>query len=440
MNKSKDIGLILFVSAVILMTIGLGFILYKFFFSSESILTAHASTLVELDANAGYHYTNASTSFSLVNGTRYYFTCDYDLSNGTTTWINLSDNVNGTLTNGLNDVIPSATILEESTGVYSFESAWTDDFYAIWIANGTDSNIINCGESMTISDTETDLTGSFSLNLLYPQNSTSTYIHDFTHFTWYARNPDTVSHTYNFKIYLDTSSIFAVAPETFTRNIDYNYASGDQHYHNVEKLSSLSTSTTYYAKLCVRIDGGYMENCDNTITFQTGDFPDGYKVDTVSTGFNGATSTELYAMYPDFADFGTWTCDNSFYSPKTWACWAGKTAFDTMNQLKDYFVAGLNEIWTTTQDIFPVNMLVAIDNDFDSVVATTTDVQIVLAGQGTAFQDGLGGYRSYTVLTSSTVDSVAGTFDWEALINSLLYLMTGVIILGTSIPIIKRIS
>lgn len=281
---------------------------------------------------------------------------------------------------------------------------------------------------------------------LYPQNSTSTFIHDFNAFSYVATNTDSVAHTYRFYITYDTTSTFDFAPITLSRNVDYSFGAGKTHYLNIPKTGYLATSTTYYAEICSTYDGILITfTCQDQIVFKTGDYPFGFQIDTSQAGWFGASSTEPAILQnnilPGLSD--TQYCDVSFYSPSSWFCWLVAKAKEGLDTAGEYIGSGIRTVASSTTVIFPVGVFYTFNADFQSINTTTTNPEIYVMGTGTIYKNTkTGNYFRFSFLTSSTVRDAENKtgFDWETLLVNLIYAFDGVLILAVAFKLLHQSS
>lgn len=288
-----------------------------------------------------------------------------------------------------------------------------------------------------------------SAEILYPVNSTSSYIHDFSHFTFKAKNQDSVSHIFTFQIVYDTTSTFTANPIAHATPAPfYTFGAGDTHYLSVAKPEYLATSTAYYAKLCTFEDANITQFCTDPITFTIGNNPYGYQLNTSQAGWFGSTTTESgilnnlnLASTTQVSNPGL-ICDTAFYNPANWVCWAYKGVTGAIDDLGRVAGLGIQRIVSTTQVVFPINLIYEFNADLNAVSATTSDVNITLTGQGSAWKKAGGGYYSFTLLSSSTAKQaeVATSFDWESIAVYFLYAMTGLAMLGIALVLLHNSS
>lgn len=337
------------------------------------------------------------------------------------------------------------------------------------ISNGSNGNVpffgLNCydgvntppcldvGDSITFYSNPNALP--LTLDFLYPQNSTSTYIHDFTSFTFSAVNTDSNAHEYNFNIYLDTTSTFDNFSKNYSRDIWYNFNPNALHYFNIPKPDDLASSTTYYAKLCARtrdvttssvIITDIQEYCINSIAFSIGANQPGFKINTDSAGFFNSTTSEVGIMYPpkQVTDASS-VCGDDYYSPANWACNIGLKFTRTFDSLVLKTQTFLQDAVSNVKAVFPINAIVALNEDFNSVSATSTPNSIILTGQNNAFKKVGGGYYSFTFLTTSTLtsqslDAVKSGFDWQTLVVYFIYILDGIIMIGCAFVLLHDSS
>lgn len=282
------------------------------------------------------------------------------------------------------------------------------------------------------------------IDFLYPENSSVNFIHDFTSFSFSVQNNDDATNLYRFRIYYDTTSTFSNEPIRVSRNIVYTILSGATHYLNIPKPQPLATSTQYWAKLCVLPNLETDEVCGEPITFKTGNFTTGFRVNTDTAGWFGSTTTEAGILNyngtsTSIEEMTGLVCDGAFYDPRNWVCHVGQQIIRTWNYLKD-FAFGIFEAGTDSlQVVFPINILSQFSADLASVSATTTDSSLVITGEQNAFKKAVGGYYSFTFLTSSTLGQIEGNtgWDWEQFVVYLLWAITGMFIVGSAYAIIQ---
>jgi len=280
-----------------------------------------------------------------------------------------------------------------------------------------------------------------AMQITYPADDAIAFIHDFSSFTLIATNTDTTSHGYNFKVVLDTTSTFATAPQEFSRNINYSFDAGETRFLDIPNTTNLATSTTFYAKLCVNVDSLTTSTCGTYITFKTGDYPAGFKINSTTFGSTG-TSTEVGNLFPQIAPSGI-VCGGEFYSPANWACQTKKGISEFVDLIQASFRAGIVRIFTDVGSIFPISTFTKFNEDFEVARnASSTISGLTFTGTGTMMMKTGGGYYSYPILTSTTFNGAKnpGGYDTENLAVQGLYVLVGLMILGTGWKILHESS
>ena len=121
---------------------------------------------------------------------------------------------------------------------------------------------------------------------------------------------------------------------------------------------------------------------------------------------------------------------------KTWGCNAYSGTFDFVNAAANLETDAFNGATVAISKTFIFQPIVMLNQDIKQAqVSTSTDSSgLVFAGTGKIF-----GGRSFTIFSATTTDWIENIvgFDYRGFFDKILYLFTGLIILGSTILIIK---
>lgn len=117
---------------------------------------------------------------------------------------------------------------------------------------------------------------------------------------------------------------------------------------------------------------------------------------------------------------------------------AGNDIIDAFTSIPGRFSTGFTEgfklMASTTKATFPLSVIIAFNNDINSAQATSSDIKIVLGGNGTF------GNHNYTFYSSSTtawIQEQTG-FDYKSFFDKLFYFAISMLVIFATVAIIRN--
>lgn len=214
---------------------------------------------------------------------------------------------------------------------------------------------------------------------------------------------------------------------------------------------ALGVNTRWYARV-TWYDSDYTSViASSTITFVTnnpaaqspGNYDFGFRFNSTSSdaAIFRSTTTQFRATSTyvnDISAHCSQTGDFSVWNPQDWFCVVTDGISNMFQIMQDKVTVAYNRIILVFQSIFPLNVYADINNDLDAAQASSTiQTDIIL----TDTSHHIFGGHSFTILNSSTTAWVKddANFDYKRWFDYMLYGVTGMLIIGTALMVIKSI-
>lgn len=200
---------------------------------------------------------------------------------------------------------------------------------------------------------------------------------------------------------------------------------------------NMATGTTYYAKL---------NFYTSSTSFTYGGISDSdlYTTSDIINFTTGNTTTTSGEIPSVFSGLAIYSCDEkelSVWNPSDWGCVVGNILEDIKTVAKNSASAVIGTTYEALSGVFPLSVI----HDFDDIlqeVSSTGNNDIVLTGYTASSGVKIfgGAAYSFSILTSSTaLDNIKAktNYDMRALLTSIIYSLLGVLMLITTIFVIK---
>lgn len=308
---------------------------------------------------------------------------------------------------GITSVLPFANEITGSTGQFNGGTPYTEVATLYWWAGGNSTPILLATSSEITFNTPVGSTGNDAIEITSPTDGATSSPNNFN---LRSVRYKTSYSGFNYQIMLSISTSSDMSNAQPDASIYYGGHS-DWFYINLTPNVSLVSGTTYYeeASLIYWTEGAGQGAKILVATSSIVSFTPSASVDFTNAFTQQqqylASSTALSGLAIPY--FATSTCASGggLFSSST-IVQIGCQMTNTAANIGNFFIAGANRvadfavgIMNATETIFPVNMFVALNDDFASLSATSTDETIALGNGSPSLFNG----HEFVILSSSTL-------------------------------------